>query len=173
MVKKLQDEVPVDIYGKCGPLKCKTNSCKKEIGPYYKFYLSLENSPCQDYVTEKVFHSYQESMVPIVYGSANYDLFLPRRSFINMNNFPSAKALANYLLYLDKNDDEYLKYFEWKKYTKLIKNTFDLETGYCDICQKLHKDYPARVTKTIPNMTEWLFGNGSQYRVCNEPLIWE
>ena len=45
-VQKLGQYIDVDIYGGCGPLKCKkySNSCKEMIANKYKFYLSFENS---------------------------------------------------------------------------------------------------------------------------------
>ena len=55
-MKKLVD---VDIYGKCGKLKCsRTNEteCYLQVEQNYKFYLSFENSVCEDYVTEKFFN---------------------------------------------------------------------------------------------------------------------
>ena len=42
----------------------------------------------------------------------NYAALLP---YIDVSDFKTAKELANYLLYLDTNTEEYLKYFEWKK----------------------------------------------------------
>ena len=58
-VKELQKYVPVDVFGKCGePLKCTKgrDECFVEIAESYKFYLSFENSICEDYVTEKFFN---------------------------------------------------------------------------------------------------------------------
>ena len=57
-VKELQNHIPVDIYGECGKLKCKhlendQNHCLQNIEDNYKFYLSFENSICNEYVTEK------------------------------------------------------------------------------------------------------------------------
>jgi hypothetical protein len=176
LVKKLQEYIPVDAYGKCGNLTCQSKSfsgCKQEIGSQYKFYLSLENSLCQDYFTEKVFNAYAGGMVPIVYGSANYNLFLPRGSYISMSSFPSAKSLAEYLLYLDRNPEEYMKYFQWKSYAKLVSEGMDYKAGYCSLCEKIHRDYPAGIRKIIPSMTKWLLNNGDKnYEVCNEPLAW-
>ena len=38
----------------------------------------------------------------------------PPHSHINIRDFDSPKELADYLLYLDKNDTAYLSYFWWK-----------------------------------------------------------
>ena len=45
-VKKLQEYIDVDIYGYCGPFKCKKSNelCDDIIAEKYKFYLSFENS---------------------------------------------------------------------------------------------------------------------------------
>lgn len=55
---ELQKYISVDIYGRCGPLKCK-KSVSKECGELldnsYKFYLAFENANCRDYITEKFF----------------------------------------------------------------------------------------------------------------------
>lgn len=59
----------------------------------YKFYLSFENSLCRDYVTEKFLNPLIYTMVPIVYGSANYSAWLPElnSSYIDVRNFSSGK----------------------------------------------------------------------------------
>ncbi len=44
----------------------------------------------------------------------DYLAVAPENSFIDARKFKSPQDLANYLIYLDRNDDEYLKYFEWK-----------------------------------------------------------
>ncbi|CAG7669571.1 unnamed protein product [Allacma fusca] len=145
LVKELQKYVTVDVYGKCGEFQCKDPipfGCKKELGHEYKFYLSFENSVCQDYVTEKLFQAYGAEMVPIVFGGGNYDRIVPTGSFINANSFPSAKSLADYLLFLNSDDDEYLKYFEWKKSYELKPDRIDYDGGYCRLCQKLAVDFP-------------------------------
>ena len=52
-----------------------------------KFYLSLENALCNDYVTEKFFHHFRQDTVLIVRGGANYDRLLPSDSFIDASKF--------------------------------------------------------------------------------------
>jgi hypothetical protein len=56
MVNELQKHVSVDVYGTCGTMTCPRNiedECREMAAKNYKFYMSLENSLCLDYVTEK------------------------------------------------------------------------------------------------------------------------
>ena len=55
--KKLSRHIQVDIYGKCGKLKCPrfSKDCSVLLQRDYKFYLAFENSNCKDYITEKLF----------------------------------------------------------------------------------------------------------------------
>jgi hypothetical protein len=44
-VKELQKHIDVDVFGKCGHLKCsKDKKCHEMIAKNYKFYLAFENS---------------------------------------------------------------------------------------------------------------------------------
>jgi glycoprotein 3-alpha-L-fucosyltransferase len=56
---ELAKYIDVDIYGKCGKLRCSRkqhdDKCVKLLNKDYKFYLSFENSHCKDYITEKFF----------------------------------------------------------------------------------------------------------------------
>lgn len=56
MVNTLKKYIDVDVYGECGTMVCprkREDECRKMAATKYKFYLSLENSLCLDYVTEK------------------------------------------------------------------------------------------------------------------------
>ncbi|CAH1776418.1 unnamed protein product, partial [Owenia fusiformis] len=121
-VQRLQKYMPVDIYGKCGRLECPSGSldekfeCFGYIGATYKFYIAFENSDCRDYVTEKVWrNAIMMDTLPVVRGFYNnFETILPPGSYIHTNDFPNPKALADYLIYLDKNDTAYNEYFKWK-----------------------------------------------------------
>lgn len=68
-------DLKLDIYGKCGYMKCPYSSmaeCLVKIRFDYYFYLAFENSFSEDYVTDRLLHALQNYAVPIVYGGANY-----------------------------------------------------------------------------------------------------
>ncbi|KAI9562685.1 hypothetical protein GHT06_010139 [Daphnia sinensis] len=73
----------------------------------YRFYLSFENSLCLDYVTEKLYRPLQYNAVPVVYGGADYSMYLPAGSYVNAMDFNSPERLANYLNKLMKDDELY------------------------------------------------------------------
>lgn len=97
----------------------------------YKFVLALENNNVTDYVTEKIVTTYLAGVVPIymvsytIYinlnyfsskGAPNIEEWTPgEHSVIKVSDFKGPKDLAAYLKHLDQNDDEYYKYFDWKK----------------------------------------------------------
>lgn len=65
----------VDVYGSCGDLQCPRHnkeSCNSMLKKDYFFYMALENTFSEDYVTEKVLRPLQHDTVPIVYGGADY-----------------------------------------------------------------------------------------------------
>lgn len=149
-VKELQKYIPVDIFGTCGKKPCPQLQdkgyfyCYDYIQSKYKFYLSFENSLCLDYITEKFFLALKTDMVPVVYGGGiddqmDYLAVEPKKSFIDARKFKSPKELANYLIYLDKNDDEYFKYFEWKAMYQVEFEDYPEEyrLGWCNLCQRL------------------------------------
>ena len=157
-VKLLQKHIPVDIYGDCGPLKCPRsadNKCHKTLlNNDYKFYLSFENSICNDYVTEKLFDILKYDVVPVVLGGANYSSFAPPGSYIDALKY-TPEQLAKYLLELDKDDAAYNAYFQWKgKYRNIKKDVFQ-RSSFCDLCKYLHSNQ----TKVYRGMQNWWVTN--------------
>ena len=71
----------------------------------------------------------------------------PPHSYIDASQFGSAEELARYLLYLDGNTEEYLKYFWWKEYYE-IQNTYleNVRNAYCKLCEILNDE-------TAPSMS--------------------
>ncbi|CAH8448973.1 unnamed protein product [Schistosoma guineensis] len=138
--KELMKYIKVDIYGACGDLICdKYNSkCFESLKNDYKFYLSFENSICQDYITEKFFlNALKNTVVPIVMGASKseYVRSAPSNSFIHVDDFNSVKQLADYLYYLDNNKTAYNEYFKWHNHGTVDFNTFT----DCRLCMLAHE----------------------------------
>jgi alpha-1,3-fucosyltransferase len=163
LAKEIQKSISVDIYGKCGLLKCaktKTDECGKMIDSTYKFYLAFENSLCADYVTEKFFDKMNKYVIPIVYNGAEMSKFVPPKSYIDIESFPSVYELNNYLKYLDENPKEYIKYFWWKKYYEVVINPpIDL----CKLCEKVNESKSRRKSY---NIYKWVYESS-----CRTSLI--
>ncbi|KAF2888824.1 hypothetical protein ILUMI_17349 [Ignelater luminosus] len=158
--KEIQKFMNVDVYGRCGNLTCAKKKgdpkisaaeCYDMIEKNYKFYFSWENSYCTDYATEKLYNVLVKDVVPVVYGAGDYKRAAPPNSVINVEDFESASKLADYLKYLDKNTDEYLKYFEWKKHYRAILSP----SGACEICEKLHQPVKQSI---YYDLYEWWWG---------------
>ena len=144
-VDKLREHVQVDVFGACGSGGCPSpggiasTSCNNILRTY-KFQLAFENSYCVDYVTEKYWGSPLElGIVPVVLGGADYKALAIPGSYINVLDFPSPKALADYLMFLDKNNTAYNEYFQWKNKFKLggCLHGNDLSQHYpwmCELC---------------------------------------
>ncbi|XP_064087334.1 alpha-(1,3)-fucosyltransferase C-like [Macrobrachium nipponense] len=145
---RVQKYAQVDIYGGCGNLSCggsmyaqhlyntTTDRCLKIAGEGYLFYFAFENELCKDYVTEKVYNLMHYPIVPVVFGLENYSLVLPPNSYINAYEH-SPKELAERLLYLKENPQEYEQYFEWKKYYRA--STVGGVRIMCELCSRLYE----------------------------------
>lgn len=152
-VRDLQKFIKVDVYGWCGTLKCGWNEstgisdphCYQMLGRDYKFYLSFENSMCNEYVTEKFYAALQHGVVPVVLGKADYSRLAPPHSYINALDY-TPKELADYLRVLDANETLYSEYFQWKKDYAVISGIENMSReAFCLLCEKLHKDQKAKV----------------------------
>lgn len=151
-VRELKNHIRVDIFGSCADSvyqphlqdeECEKDSPECEnLLKRYKFQLAFENGNCVDYVTEKYWGGPLElGIVPVVLGGANYSEMAIPGSYINVFDFDSIKTLADYLLYLDKNDTAYMEYFVWRKLYKVDEYlngaTFNKHYPWtCDICAK-------------------------------------
>ncbi|XP_067103714.1 alpha-(1,3)-fucosyltransferase 11 [Osmerus mordax] len=126
-VQELMKYIKVDSYGKCLNNKALPESLEDTATATgedarfmgfvarYKFHLALENGLCHDYMTEKLWRPLHQGSVPVYRGSPSVKDWMPNScSVILIDDFPSPKDLADYLIALDENDKEYMKYLEFK-----------------------------------------------------------
>eukprot|EP01113_Clastostelium_recurvatum_P021482 TRINITY_DN2545_c0_g1_i2.p1 TRINITY_DN2545_c0_g1~~TRINITY_DN2545_c0_g1_i2.p1 ORF type:complete len:678 (+),score=136.13 TRINITY_DN2545_c0_g1_i2:131-2164(+) len=152
-VQELMQYIDVHSYGAClhnmEGFKEQSHGNKmpekiRQAGQY-KFVLAFENqNEVDEYVTEKIANAFQAGVVPVYWGAPTIDLWLPGpHSVINARDYKSPKELADYLRYLSENDDEYYKYFEWKKnglsksFQRLLDNCFI--GAECRLCKQMSR----------------------------------
>lgn len=143
--------IPVDSYGQCLhnkdlPFHLSDSTAMDDESFYqilaqYKFILAFENAICDDYITEKLWRPLKLGVVPVYYGAPNVRMWLPsNRSAIVVDPKQSPEKLAEYIKNLDKNDQEYLTYLDWKlkreiSNQRLVKELLERQWGVQDITQ--------------------------------------
>ncbi|XP_023349074.1 alpha-(1,3)-fucosyltransferase C [Eurytemora carolleeae] len=84
-VEEMKKWMPVDQFGDCNEEVCADDEkCYDSMEKKYKFYLSFENSLCQDYITEKFWNFLGQNIVPIVLGTGPYKEIAPPNSYIDV-----------------------------------------------------------------------------------------
>lgn len=168
-VQQLRNHIRVDVFGGCTKYFYQPHLVEKRCPKFtakcdnllkrYKFFLSFENGNCVDYVTEKYWGTPLDlGIVPLVLGGADYKKIAIPGSYINVLDFPSVKALADYLLYLDKNDTAYMEYFSWRKTYKvdgyLKTGSFNEHRPWtCELCAKA-QDPQHKVYESLNNFRD-------------------
>ncbi|XP_061699848.1 4-galactosyl-N-acetylglucosaminide 3-alpha-L-fucosyltransferase 9-like [Syngnathoides biaculeatus] len=152
---ELEKHIKVDVYGRAFNKFLTTQKYASTL-TNCKFYLAFENSIHKDYITEKFFNPLGAGTVPVVLGPprADYENVIQGDAFIHVDDFASPKDLADYLLLLDKNEEIYLRYFEWRKHFKVKRRPFLTEHA-CVACDYLRRHRESQVVK---NLDKWFWG---------------
>ncbi|NWX92206.1 FUT3 fucosyltransferase, partial [Nothoprocta pentlandii] len=150
--QQLKQHIAVDVYGQHHqPL------ASDQLLPtlaQYKFYLAFENSQHEDYITEKVWrNALSAGTVPVVLGPPrnNYERFLPPDAFIHVDDFASARDLAQYLQELSEDSERYKRYFEWRQWLKPVV-TSGWATHVCRACHFLQTEARYQV---VTKLSKW------------------
>lgn len=128
-----------------------------------KFYLSFESYVHKDYITEKFTDPLALGTVPVALGPPrkNYENFVPGSSFIHVNDFADSAALAEHLLSLDKDEQAYLRYFDWRKFytigTPFAEEKYRFLHPICQACQHLGL---YNVFRYVPDLYKWFLLTG-------------
>lgn len=122
-VKNLMSHIPIDSYGKClNNMGASDLTAPRQLNinlyASYKFVIAIENSNCEDYVTEKLIEAISSTSVPIIAGRSgmpDYTHFAPKYSYINVYDYKSIEDLATYLNYLSQNETAYNEYLWYRQ----------------------------------------------------------
>lgn len=88
---------------------------KMLIASHYKFYISLENTIMDDYVTEKFFEGLLTDSVMVYLGAPNARQYAPvPNSFISALDFEGPAALASFLIELAADEARYKSFSAWR-----------------------------------------------------------
>ncbi len=76
----------------------------------YKFTIAFENESCLGYTTEKIIHALAAGSVPIYWGNPHIARTFNPATFINCHDFTSFQEVAEQIIAIDNDDNEYRKY---------------------------------------------------------------
>ena len=78
---------------------------KREIASRYKFQFAIENSRnIKGYISEKIFDSFFSNNIPLYSGASNISSYIPKETFININQFNNIESLIAYTENLSDSD---------------------------------------------------------------------
>ncbi|KYR00806.1 glycosyltransferase [Tieghemostelium lacteum] len=155
IVTELMKYIDIDSIGKCvhnknitvnraGMTTQQNGDVKLQILKTYKFALAIENSECDDYVTEKLWEPLSVGTIPIYLGAKNVKRFLPHPdAIIHIRDFDSAQSLSDYIKLVDTNETLRRKHLQWieeprtKEYQQLYKDSKDYSDMFCGMCRRL------------------------------------
>ena len=164
-VEELKEYIDISVYGLCGdkrscPARRHSSVCNALLRRH-KFYLAFENGNCPEYITEKYWvNAIDNNILPVVMGGADYKALAIPNSYINVEDFESPKKLAEYLLYLDRNDTAYKEYFTWKRFYQHVPPKFA-----CTLCKQLHNKSLLASPRMYKNMK--MFWDAASCRKLN------
>ncbi|XP_062314308.1 4-galactosyl-N-acetylglucosaminide 3-alpha-L-fucosyltransferase 9-like [Osmerus eperlanus] len=157
--EELSKHIKLHLFGEFSWSRVKHENYYSTIASC-KFYLAFENSVHKDYITENMNSPLAVGTVPVVSGTSrqNYEEFFPADSFIHVNDYPNAKALAEFLIQLDKNDEMYMQYFNWRKYLtvppQLLTDEKEFTLPVCTACDHISRDNGYSV---VQDLYKWYF----------------
>ena len=87
-------------------------SDKRKFQSEYKFSIAFENDAYRPgyswYITEKIMEPMTVNSIPIYKGADKISDDFNDKSFVNCHKFNTFEDVINYIIYLDRNDTEYL-----------------------------------------------------------------
>ncbi|TKR58573.1 hypothetical protein L596_030001 [Steinernema carpocapsae] len=144
LAKELGKFMNITSYGSCFGRTC-DEKCEEDAVESHFFYLAFENSVCPDYVSEKFFRL-SRGIVPVVLSRKIAQNVAPSESFIAVDDFPTPKDLAEYLIHVAAHKQLYALYLRWMESYEVEKSNW----GACDLCKAAHEK-----PKSVKHAENW------------------
>ena len=123
VLQRLVADGRLDSFGNChhntGPSRITSIQQEDELLSRYKIMIALENSVCEDYITEKLARAYRLQLVPVVFDihergvwMPGYARQFPLTSYINAAAFSSVDALIAHLHAVSTNETLWTSYMQ-------------------------------------------------------------
>uniref|UniRef100_A0A672GVG0 Fucosyltransferase n=1 Tax=Salarias fasciatus TaxID=181472 RepID=A0A672GVG0_SALFA len=153
----LKEYIKIDIFGRAGTTSLPPGGDSVvQMIRQYRFYLAFENSQHTDYITEKLWNAVNGGAIPVVLGPSrkNYERFLPPEAFIHVDDFPTVRELAQYLLKVKDSPSLIQMHLSWRRDYSLYMTSMWGEF-YCTACKAV------RMRKgkidVVKNLTAWFY----------------
>jgi len=96
---------------------------ERSVVSRFWFWIALENSVCDGYISEKFLRPMWAGSIPIVFetsGIPGYSVLWPEHSYINAADYADVEALVKDIKLIAQDQDRYLSYFAWRKNAKVV-----------------------------------------------------
>lgn len=80
-----------------------------EFQSQFKFSIACENSFYRGYTTEKIINALNAKTIPIYWGNPDACSIINSKAIINCHNYPDIDSVIKEILYLDDNDEAYMR----------------------------------------------------------------
>lgn len=119
IVGELKRILRVDALGAClnnaEPPPGSSRDDIKSMKRQYLFHLAFENSNEKDYITEKLWATFESGTIPVYMGAPNVQEHAPPNSIISWHDFESTQALGEYLNKVANDRALYESYHAWRQ----------------------------------------------------------
>ncbi|XP_037947479.1 alpha-(1,3)-fucosyltransferase C-like [Teleopsis dalmanni] len=127
LVNQLNTVITIDVCANCD---------LRQLTILYKFILISAEAICADYVPKIFYEALKHRIVPVIYGNVDFSRFAPPTNFIRADEFSNAEQLGNFLKYLDKTPDAYLRYLTFTYQYDIVLSPLPI----CNLCNLLEND---------------------------------
>ena len=166
--------ISIDVMGTCGEKQIDFSLEQGETKFFqsYRFIFAMENSLCDDYITEKAFHAFYVNhiagAIPVLYGAGNYADFFPDGSYIDIRKFHTIVDLVFFIKQMrDPEMKDYLRlFYQWQtNLNPIYKEGFEffnnsdiydqsvsLVPSWSRLCDKLWKNNNNTASNNVDNI---------------------